>query len=108
MEAALQRLVRERVRNCCEYCLLPEQYSSAPFELDHIITQQHRGRTIASNLALICFSDNHYKGPNLGGNRPQDRPLKLVVQSSATEMGTALSLGWSSVGWSNRSRARDD
>jgi hypothetical protein len=71
MDAALQRLVRERARYCCEYCLLPERYSSAPFEFDHVIAQQHRGRTVASNLAFVCFADNHYKGPNLAGIDPK-------------------------------------
>ncbi len=70
-DIALARLVRERARGCCEYCRLPEQFSSIPFELDHIIAEQHGGRTIAGNLALACFADNHHKGPNLAGIDPK-------------------------------------
>jgi HNH endonuclease len=71
MDANLQRLVRRRARHCCEYCQLPERYSSAPFEIDHIVAEQHRGRTVPSNLVLSCFADNHYKGPNLAGIDPK-------------------------------------
>jgi hypothetical protein len=68
---ALVRLVRDRARVCCEYCCLPEEYSSLSFEVDHIIAEQHGGRTVAGNLAWACFPDNHHKGPNLGGIDPK-------------------------------------
>ncbi len=42
-----------------------------PFQLDHVIAEQHGGPTAASNLALACFACNHHKGPNLGGIDPQ-------------------------------------
>jgi hypothetical protein len=44
-----------------------------PFEIDHIVAQQHDGRTVAGNLAWTCFADNHYKGPNLAGIDPKTR-----------------------------------
>lgn len=71
MAPFLIALVRQRAGNCCEYCRLPQQFSSIPFEIDHIIAVQHGGRTIASNLALACFADNHHKGPHLAGIDPQ-------------------------------------
>jgi hypothetical protein len=40
------------------------------FEIDHIIPQQHRGKTTPGNLALVCFPCNHHKGPNLAGIDP--------------------------------------
>jgi hypothetical protein len=67
----LHAFVRQRAGNCCEYCQLPEQFASIPFELDHIIAEQHGGKTIPSNLALACFADNHHKGPNLAGVDPK-------------------------------------
>jgi hypothetical protein len=73
MEEALANLVRERAGHCCEYCLLPATYSSARFEIDHIIAEQHGGITVAGNLALACFADNHHKGPNLAGVDPKTR-----------------------------------
>jgi hypothetical protein len=71
MNEPLVNLVWERARNCCEYCRLPARYSSARFDIDHVIAEQHRGKTVASNLALACFADNHHKGPNLAGIDPR-------------------------------------
>ncbi len=65
MKSALAKLVRERARNCCEYCRLPEALSSIPFEFDHIIAIKHSGETESNNLALSCFYCNSSKGPNI-------------------------------------------
>src|SRR5919198_2019680 len=73
MDGALDSLVRRRARDRCEYCQLPQQFSSIRFEIDHIIAEQHGGKTVASNLALACFADNHHKGPNLAGIDPKNR-----------------------------------
>jgi hypothetical protein len=67
IDVALARRVRTRARHCCEYCRLPEQFSSIAFEIDHVIAEQHGGETVSKNLALACFADNHHKGPNLAG-----------------------------------------
>jgi hypothetical protein len=71
MDEALADLVRRRAGNCCEYCRLPQAFSSTRFRIDHIIAEQHGGRTIASNLALACLADNNHKGPNLAGIDPR-------------------------------------
>jgi hypothetical protein len=70
MDAALDRLVRQRAGGRCEYCRLPQAASGVPFEIDHIIARQHRGRTTASNLAVSCAYCNGHKGPNLTGIDP--------------------------------------
>ena len=67
MDAALQRLVRQRAGGRCEYCRLPQAASGVPFEFDHIIARHHKGRTVAGNLADACIYCNGYKGPNLSG-----------------------------------------
>jgi HNH endonuclease len=67
MDDALAILVRDRAGNCCEYCLLPQAFSSTRFQMDHIIAEQHGGQTVASNLAYACLADNNHKGPNLAG-----------------------------------------
>lgn len=71
MERALERQVRRRAGDCCEYCHLPEAFSSTPFQIDHIIAEQYAGLTVSSNLALACYACNHHKGPNLGGVDPR-------------------------------------
>jgi hypothetical protein len=67
MEQALARLVRDRAHGLCEYCHIPEVYDRPAFEIEHIIARQHRGPTVASNLAWVCFTCNKRKGPNLSG-----------------------------------------
>jgi hypothetical protein len=70
MNAALESLVWDRARQCCEYCQLPQSAIPLPHQIDHIIAQKHDGPTIASNLALACFACNNHKGPNLSGIDP--------------------------------------
>jgi HNH endonuclease len=57
MDAALERLVRDRAGSRCEYCRLPHIGSRAPFEIDHIIPRKHRGRTVAGNLRVVTIID---------------------------------------------------
>ena len=73
MNISLAEFVRERAHQCCEYCRMPQTCDELPFEIDHIVAEQHGGKTVASNLALACFADNHHKGPNLAGIDPKTR-----------------------------------
>jgi hypothetical protein len=70
MNAQLQALVWRRAGFRCEYCHFPVDFAKAPFEIDHIIAQKHRGETVAENLALSCYYCNSYKGPNVAGVDP--------------------------------------
>jgi 5-methylcytosine-specific restriction endonuclease McrA len=70
MDDSLRAHVRERAKDCCEYCSLPQ--SALPltkFHIDHIIAEQHGGTEEAINLALCCARCNLNKGPNLCGIR---------------------------------------
>ena len=73
MDESLANLVWQRAGHCCEYCRLPQEFSSTSFEIDHVVAEQHGGKTVGSNLALACFACNHHKGPNLGGIDPKTR-----------------------------------
>jgi hypothetical protein len=77
MDSDLERLVWEHAGGRCEYCQMPQERDDGVFEFDHIISQQHAGPTIASNLCVACFGCNHYKGPNLAG---WDKATKRVVR----------------------------
>lgn len=63
----LRRNVAQRAAHCCEYCRLPEQFTSLPFQLDHIIAEKHEGDTAFDNLAYACLHCNVFKGPNIAG-----------------------------------------
>src|SRR5438874_11886997 len=55
MDEALIRQVRRRAHDTCEYCLVPQTYYPAPFQIDHIIAISHGGPTALRNLALSCL-----------------------------------------------------
>ena len=63
MNEALQRLVWDRAENTCEYCRLPQSLDVLPFQIDHIIAEQHHGPTVAENLAFSCLNDNLHFEP---------------------------------------------
>ena len=75
MATGLIQIVRERAGGRCEYCHLPHAGSNIPFEIDHIISRKHQGRTTVSNLALACWYCNSFKGSDLSGIEPATRKL---------------------------------
>ncbi len=76
--AALRRLVEERAKYQCEYCLLPAKVAFFAHEIDHIIAQKHGGETNADNLALTCWRCNRYKGSDLGSFDPETRNFSFL------------------------------
>ena len=75
MASGLAGSVRRRADGRCEYCLLPQRGTSVPFEIDHVISRKHLGRTVASNLALACWYCNSFKGSNVAGFDPDTGKL---------------------------------
>lgn len=75
MQRELHDLVRQRANNACEYCKLPENLHPLPFQIDHIIAQQHGGPSEAENLCWACFRCNSHKGPNLSGFSWESREI---------------------------------
>lgn len=69
--ASLRKMVAERARNRCEYCLLPQALALHMHEPDHIVPIQHGGHTDKDNLALSCMRCNRFKGPNIGPFDPE-------------------------------------
>jgi hypothetical protein len=70
MESATRALVRTRARNCCEYCILPQDGCSLTHHIEHVIARQHGGTDDPDNLALACHRCNLRTGPNLTGIDP--------------------------------------
>ena len=70
MKAFLKRRVWQRAKGVCEYCQMPSRYYLAPFQIDHVIADQHGGRLTLANTALACFHCNLCKGPNIAGKDP--------------------------------------
>lgn len=66
----LDRLVRTRAGDRCEYCHIPQSAFRFRFWIDHIISIQYQGVTTPGNLALACLFCNRHKGPNVAGRDP--------------------------------------
>jgi hypothetical protein len=75
MGISVHEQVRERAGYVCEYCHLPEAAVRLPFQLDHIIAEQHGGPTALSNCANSCLPCNKFKGPNIAGIDPKTKKL---------------------------------
>lgn len=67
---ALQRLVRERFRDCCAYCRTAERLTAASFEFEHILPLSAGGATEYENLCLSCPMCNRYKSSREAGTDP--------------------------------------
>ena len=78
--AGLRAEVRQRARGRCEYCGVQEEDVWAPHEPDHIIAEQHGGRTAAENLAYACFHCNRHKGTNLASVDPESGQPVFLFQ----------------------------
>ncbi|MGL4609625.1 MAG: HNH endonuclease [Trueperaceae bacterium] len=65
ISAELRKLVRERARNLCEYCLIHEDDTHFGCQVDHIISEKHSGQTEADNLAYACTFCNQHKGSDI-------------------------------------------
>ena len=69
--ATLRAEVRRHAAGRCEFCLVHEDDVGAPHEPDHIIAEQHGGRTTVENLAFACYHCNRHKGTNLASIDPE-------------------------------------
>ena len=65
MPQHLRRLVIERARECCEYCLVSQLTDSGAYHIDHLTALKHGGQTVSDNLALACVDCNLHKGSDL-------------------------------------------
>ncbi len=97
MKAELERRVRHRANDCCEYCLIPADCDLTPHHIDHVIAEKHRGKTHFGNLAVACSFCNTYKGPNIAGMDPTSRALTRLFNPRKDRWGRHFRLrhdGW--------------
>ena len=65
ISASVREQVRQRAQGQCEYCRKPEAFSAHSFQVDHIISQKHKGSDEFDNLAWACFRCNVNKGTDI-------------------------------------------
>ena len=70
ISASLRRMVGDRAKGCCEYCLIPEALSLSSHQVDHVIAEKHDGDTTPENLALSCCLCNQAKGSDIASIDP--------------------------------------
>jgi len=75
MDQRLREEIQRRAKFRCEYCLWPGSHTRLRFQIDHILSEQHSGRTEEGNLAFSCAHCNRHKGPNVAGIDPQTSQL---------------------------------
>lgn len=68
---SLRRFVAERAGFRCEYCLIHEDDSYTPHQVDHIISRKHGGASDPNNPAYACLRCNAWKGSDIGSLDPE-------------------------------------
>jgi|SRR5450432_3642888 len=74
----LRDLVYERATGKCEYCLIHDDDTYRPHEVDHIVAEKHGGQTDEVNLCLSCFDCNRHKGSDLASLDPSSGDIVLL------------------------------
>ena len=69
--AALRRRVQQRAKGRCEYCLYPDDFTTASFHCDHIVPRKKTGKTELDNLAWACPWCNTHKHTKTYAQDPQ-------------------------------------
>lgn len=59
--AQQKKIIVERAKGCCEYCLSQARFAMQSFSVEHIIPKSKGGKTTLNNLALACQGCNNYK-----------------------------------------------
>lgn len=75
MAKSRRQQVRQRARDRCEYCQLPQDCTTLPHEVDHVRAQKHHGPTTLENLCWACAYCNGHKGSNVAGYDPETGEL---------------------------------
>ncbi|MGI0480738.1 HNH endonuclease [Geminocystis sp. CENA526] len=71
ISSRLKKIIFDRAKNSCEYCLIPQIATFASHQIEHVIAEKHGGLTELHNLALSCTLCNQYKGTDLTSIDPQ-------------------------------------
>ncbi len=66
----LRRQARDRAQGRCEYCLIHEEDTNFPHEVDHVIAEKHSGPTTLDNLAWACGVCSRNKGADISSIDP--------------------------------------
>lgn len=75
---ALRKLVADRARHCCCYCLTQEEIVGIQFTVDHVVAESLGGQTTADNLCLACWDCNLIKNNRIAALDP-DTGMRVAL-----------------------------
>lgn len=90
--ASLRQMVATRAQYQCEYCRLNERYSIFSHEIDHIIPEKHRGKTVESNLCYACLECNRHKGSDFASLDPETGEIVRLYNPRQDQWAEHLAL----------------
>ena len=83
LPVSLQRRVRQRARDRCEYCRLSQAMQEATFHIDHVVPRSGGGSSEFSNLALACVSCSLRKAARVQGVDPLTNEIAAIFHPRA-------------------------
>ncbi len=90
---SLQRRVRLRAANRCEYCGIAQAGQEATFHIDHVQPRRDGGPTTLENLALSCVSCSLRKGARTEARDPLSQEMASVFNPRAHPWEEHFELG---------------
>ena len=105
--ASLTRTVRQRAKERCEYCQLPQDCQEATFHIDHIVPEILGGQGIVENLALACVSCSLRKAARVQARDPQSGMLAQIYHPRMNSWADHFrwTAGWKIIGKTPTGRA---
>jgi hypothetical protein len=73
----MRKFVAKRAEYRCEYCRIYENDGFIKFQIEHIISIKHGGKTVLENLAYSCPICNSTKGTDLATILEDDSIVRL-------------------------------
>ena len=74
----IRQQVRTRADERCEYCQLPDVYTTFSHQIDHIVPHRHGGTDDIDNLAWACFRCNNSKSIDIASFDFETNELTLL------------------------------
>ena len=93
MDSFLERFVRRRAKDRCEYCRMSRNVSPFPYEIDHIISRKHHGTTTAENLCARLLFLQQFQRAEYCRDRSSVRANRPIVPPSQGSLEPPFRLG---------------
>jgi hypothetical protein len=91
--ASLRRLVAARSDGVCEYCLIADEDTFFGCQIEHIISEKHRGATVEENLAHACAFCNSHKGTDIASISTRTGQLVRLFNPRTDRWATHFKIG---------------